>query len=213
MKKLLLIIVVLFISCEPPSWVYDARSFVLHYAGMESISLWQEKGDKMLWHVSFGDGKLFTIRSEGAGKAVFDRLCEKHGDVTYNRAIRIYADKRYDYRCAEDFVNIEITSSADWDADHPAGSSLGDIVRLISNTPLPYIRSGYTQKYSEEKGGEYYPIDKLVSELTPDDMMLLSNGIKYRFTQPPTLSREHTLTVRLTTDEGKVFTASVDAVF
>lgn len=79
-------------------------------------------------------------------------------------------------RCFRDFVNLEVWSSADWDAEHPAGTSLNDLARFSSNTPWPYIQSGYTQKYHEQLNGEYYPVDKLISELTPDDMTLLPRG-------------------------------------
>lgn len=71
------------------------------------------------------------------------------------------------------FTDLEIWSTADWDAGHPAGTPLDDIVRFESDTPWPYIRSGYTQRYSDKKRGEYYPVHCLVSELTADDMTLL----------------------------------------
>ena len=83
-----------------------------------------------------------------------------------------------------------------------------------SNTPWPYIQSGYTQKYHEQLNGEYYPVDKLISELTPDDMTLLPRGgFYFRFVTRPAQPGKHTLFVRLTADDGKVFEASCDVEF
>ena len=107
-----------------------------------------------------------------------------------------------------------VGSSADWDAEHPAGTSLNDLARFSSNTPWPYIQSGYTQKYHEQLNGEYYPVDKLISELTPDDMTLLPRGgFYFRFVTRPAQPGKHTLFVRLTADDGKVFEASCDVEF
>ena len=129
--------------------------------------------------------------------------------------IRVYFyDQGLNPRCFRDFVNLEVWSSADWDAEHPAGTSLNDLARFSSNTPWPYIQSGYTQKYHEQLNGEYYPVDKLISELTPDDMTLLPRGgFYFRFVTRPAQPGKHTLFVRLTADDGKVFEASCDVEF
>ena len=87
-------------------------------------------------------------------------------------------------------VNLEVWSSADWDAEHPAGTSLNDLARFSSNTPWPYIQSGYTQKYHEQLNGEYYPVDKLISELTPDDMTLLPRGGVFSVCHPAGAARK-----------------------
>ena len=126
----------------------------------------------------------------------------------------IFYDQGLNPRCFRDFVNLEVWSSADWDAEHPAETSLNDLARFYSNTPWPYIQSGYTQKYHEQPNGEYYPVDKLISELTPDDMTLLPRGgFYFWFVTRPAQPGKHTLFVRLTADDGKVFEASCDVEF
>ena len=151
----------------------------------------------------------------GKKKDFYNQLCEKHNDVSYNRRVRVYFyDQGLNPRCFRDFVNLEVWSSADWDAEHPAGTSLNDLARFSSNTPWPYIQSGYTQKYHEQLNGEYYPVDKLISELTPDDMTLLPRGgFYFRSVTRPAQPGKHTLFVRLTADDGKVFEASCDVEF
>lgn len=156
-----------------------------------------------------GEGE-WDIAMSGEKKDFYNSLCEKHNDVFYNRRVRIY-NNVVDTRCFRDFVNLEVWSSADWDAEHPAGTLLNDLARFYSNTPWPYIQSGYTQKYHEQPNGEYYPVDKLISELTPDDMTLLPReGFYFWFVSRPAQPGKHTLFVRLTADDGKVFEASCD---
>ena len=141
-----------------------------------------------------GEGE-WDIAMSGKKKDFYNQLCEKHNDVSYNRRVRVYFyDQGLNPRCFRDFVNLEVWSSADWDAEHPAGTSLNDLARFSSNTPWPYIQSGYTHKYHEQLNGEYYPVDKLISELTPDDMTLLPRGgFYFRFVTRPAQPGKHTL--------------------
>ena len=81
--------------------------------------------------------------------------------------------------------SIWSVSSADWDAEHPAGDvRLNDLARFQQHA-LAYIQSGYTQKYHEQLNGEYYPVDKLISELTPDDTALCPGEVLFRFLSQP----------------------------
>ena len=73
--------------------------------------------------------------------------------------------------------------------------------------------------------GGFYPIDKLVSELNLDDLKIFGPGylstykeggepLAYLFFEhPPTLSKTHTFTVTLTTDDGKVFEDTITVTF
>lgn len=203
-------------GCLPGNEVFFSRSFVVAYGGMQHITLdiAPNQTDKTYLEVRFtGRGRGGQYNDSGERLAVYNALCEKHNDVTYNRKVTIYQNV-YWSSCSYDFTALEIWSSEAWDADHPALAPLDDIVRFEGSTPWPYIRSGYTQKYDERQWGEYYPIDKLVSELTPDDMTLLPSwGFRLTFITPPSLDRRHTLFVRLTADDGTEFETSLDIDF
>ena len=215
MKKLVLLLCVLsVVGCVKSYEDYYTRAFVLKYESMCTISVGLSQDNPLEYHVIFvGNGTTYWGIDSGKRELDFyNQLCEKHNDVSYNRRVRVYFyDQGLNPRCFRDFVNLEVWSSADWDAEHPAGTSLNDLARFSSNTPWPYIQSGYTQKYHEQLNGEYYPVDKLISELTPDDMMLLPRGgFYFRFVTRPAQPGKHTLFVRLTADDGKVFEASCD---
>jgi len=134
---------------------------------------------------------------------IYDSLCTKHGDHGFNRHFRvidggmeitIYPDA--------DVREITVTCSTDFDARHPAGTPLDDIIRLASYSPYKYIQSGYTDTYSYQestvsesfaehmgeifKGGYgndkdpyninpscYHPVDVLLSDAVEEDFILI----------------------------------------
>ena len=142
----------------------------------------------------------------------------------------------------KDFAVMNVVSDSDFDDAHPAGTSLADIVRFLGWSPHKYIQSGYSMSYhymSEDLseafnrllllfGGKEqlvasnnsicHPIDKKISELEAKDMILLrdfssmSLGILY-FEKTPENIKEHTITLKMTTDDGDVFENSIKIVF
>ena len=73
----------------------------------------------------------------------FKALSEKYGDTAYNRPLAPFSHTVY---CNE-FSGIDIFSDRDFDAAHPAGASLSDIVRIVGASPYRYIRNGYTAPF------------------------------------------------------------------
>ena len=73
--------------------------------------------------------------------------------------------------------------------------------------------------------GGFYPLNKLVSDLQLDDLKIFGPAGKYSpwdkseplaylfFEHPSTLSKTHTFTVTLTTDDGKVFEDTITVTF
>lgn len=160
-------------------------------------------------------------------KAAYDALCEKHGDMTFDRIIKIQPWENVMYP-AVDFVSIKVTSDADFDAEHPEGEPLNDILTFDSCSAKPYIDSGYTEYDKAADIRKYSVINKNLAEVTVDDLTLLGTGqtgyepVERRdvgylgiliFNKEPTLSKTHTFTVTMTADDGRVFEASVDMEF
>ena len=132
-----------------------------------------------------------------------------------------------------DFTQVKVWSDADFDAEHPAGSSLNDITRFVAFSPMPYLRSGYQAEYQWDeqyrksleqlfsglniRTSYVYPIDKKVSELTADDMQMLKlgefsflNNVGLLILPTPTLAKSHTISVEMTINAGNTFTDSLE---
>lgn len=184
------------------------------------------------------------LNSRGEQKEKFDGLCQKHGDVSYNRirSLPTFGSTDLISFADRDFSMIEITSDNDFDAEHLAGTSLGDIVRFLGWSPIRYIQSGYSKYYHYDKSdfseafkkllillnlnkrmdplmnSTSYPIDKKIESLTENDLQLLGHsetstlGILY-FEKTPENIKEHTITLKMTTDDGDVFENSIKIVF
>ena len=237
-----------FISgCAPMYVDRVCPSYVTSYAHMIGFRLKkfpQADANNYIEILSICDqARECDLNSRGEQKEKFEGLCQKHGDVSYNRvrSLPTFGSTDLISFVDRDFTVLEITSDNDFDAEHPAGTSLGDIVRFLGSSPIKYIQSGYSKYYHyDEKdyseaykkllailGLNYYfdplmeftdyPIDKKVEALTGDDLQLIgysstSLGILY-FEKTPENIKEHTITLKMTTDDGDVFENSIKIVF
>lgn len=167
MKKLIILCSavlgsLLFCGCLPSSAPYEdfySRSFVLRYCQVSDISIerrYYSEDDpdyNLGYFIRVVSDKLYRANRNGEEKQVYDALCEKYNDVTYNRKVRYSYDEYYPPRCSCFFTDMEIWSTADWDAGHPAGTPLDDIVRFKSDTPLAlYPERLYAAVFRQEKG-------------------------------------------------------------
>lgn len=177
----------------------------------------------------------YSFKSKGENKKIYDELCKIHNDLSYNQK-RSYIVAPLWGRCsAIDFREIDVVSNKDFDAEHPAGKSLKDVVRFVSISPKQFIDSGYAATfdwdnnepeifkkeketdrlfaYSESKN--YFPINGLLSDIGKDEMQMLpadTHGILF-FDKQPTAEKEHSLTVTIYTREGKKFVRNITKVF
>lgn len=243
----ILSLAVLLTSCNFDSleWKAYSNSYVLHYSTLKSIWL-----DNTVININNSDYIFITINhkySEYIGgfqstkeeeKMEFTTICEKYEDTFYNRKIRGYKDEIIRSYFSNEFSYIEVVSDADFDAQHPAGTSLKDILRFVTISPLKYIQSGYTDTYdwgdishlSDEfrvyvsyytdymSLNEIHPVDAMLSEASYDDFKLLGFGDRYSlfslfFTAKPTAAGIHNFTVTLTDTDGQVIAASIEIDF
>ena len=151
----------------------------------------------------------------------FKALSEKYGDTAYNRPLAPFSHTVY---CNE-FSGIDIFSDRDFDAAHPAGASLSDIVRIVGASPYRYIRNGYTapfdwrdlpEDYRIENGISYLegylPVNGTLCELDAEEMYMLDPFELYlKFTILPEI-KKHTVTVVLREQETEI-TGSTEIIF
>ncbi len=235
-------------ACVTGCDLYPSRecpSYVVFYNNMQSIDLHPVPKVPGCLMVAPGydvsPSVLFSLLSEGEEKAEYDRLCEKHCDLSFNRRRTFLVPSESVGYNDKDFVSIEITSDAAFDESHPAGTNLADVVRFMSWSPREYIASGYLEYYHYDPSGlsdsfkmvmpvylarEFflpetdatcYPIDKMVCDLEPEDLILLGHDdlrIGFlKFERMPANPGNHIITVKMETDAGAVFEKSIEMTF
>lgn len=161
------------------------------------------------------DKGAVTCLSLGDNKLVFDSIAAKHGDTAFNGIV--YAFDPTDIgggvyhfeRSApmSEVVSINVVANQPWDEEHPAGTSLNDIIIYNSQSLRRFINAGY-------KGEEEEPVEKYLSEMTEQDYILnlyspslngYGSQFSLRFVSAPTLSDDLWIAVEIQTDDGRVF--------
>lgn len=226
------------------------QHFVLTYDYVEDIILKYNvygKGEIFVFPYFGQNGdKCCDFLSKGDSYKQYIALCEKHNDMSYDHTVSVISGGDFGgpayAKC--DFTHLAVTSDKDFDASHPKGQSLNDIVRFIAFSPNKFIQSGYKKKYDYTKDNSlsnifrqivsigivsnsklyespqpYHPIDKLVSELEEEDLILLGYEVCspifcLSFEKEPEMGNEtHNITITLDTDDGRTFTKSIPVEF
>ena len=160
----------------------------------------------------------YSFKSKGEEKKRYDELCKIHNDMSYNQK-RSYIVAPLWGRCsAIDFKEIDVISDKDFDSEHPAGTSLKDIVRFVSVSPKKFIDSGYKETFNwrrnrpeifkkdsmvlslfQRETENYFPINRLLKDMGRDEMQMLpanTHGILF-FDKKPTADKEHKFKVTI----------------
>lgn len=171
------------------------------------------------WEI-FPGGMFILDSAKIISNEAFDRLCRRFEDTHFNDTT-YYS---YPHALADRFTSVELISDKPFDKKHPAGKSLGDIVRLWSASSAPFIESGYLKPPKVIKGsweamapsfyrdGPYdYPINKLLSQLTSNDLKLMNDHAVLKFeTIPPPGTHLFTITFR---SADKTLSTNVEVTF
>ena len=178
---------------------------------------------------------VYSFDAKGEEKKRYDELCKSHNDISYNQKRRYIKFPGWGICSAIDFREIDVVSDKDFDAEHPAGTSLKDIVRFVSVSPKKFIDSGYQETFNWEKNEpkifkkeketnklfsyselkNYFPINGLLKDIGTDEMQMLpinTHGILF-FDKEPTAEKEHTLTVTIDIGERKKLVRTITKVF
>ena len=176
----------------------------------------------------------YSFKSKGEEKKRYDELCKIHNDLSYNKKRSYIVVPIWGICSAIDFREIDVISDKDFDSEHPAGTSLKDIVRFVSVSPKKFIDSGYKETFNWEKNEpnffakdsmiptmfqpeswNYFPINGLLKDIGTDEMQMLpedTHGILF-FDKEPTAEKEHTLTVTIDIGERKKLVRTITKVF
>ena len=242
MKRLILLsiaAVLLLLGCDRAKTVLF-RSYINIYDYSENIQLKITDAGNIAIYQKYSSEDVniktasYSFKSKGEEKKKYDELCKIHNDMSYNQK-RSYIVVPIWGRCsAIDFREIDVVSDKNFDSEHPAGTSLKDIVRFVSVSPKKFIDSGYKETFNwrrnkpkifkkesmissmfHEETENYFPINGLLKDIGSDEMQMLpedTHGILF-FDKEPTAEKEHTLKVTIDIGERKKLVRTITKVF
>lgn len=142
-------------GCGQPSELEHIRvkspNFLLSFFSVDSIKVVVESPEIM--YLQWGDIEDRVSCTYEDGKydnTLIRTYCAKYGDDHYDKEVDIasYDITNEHIGYMEDPVRITVTSGSDFDTDHPAGTSLNDLISWSSMSIYPYIKRGYTDPFS-----------------------------------------------------------------
>ena len=227
-----LVTALLYQSCDRARY-HVFRSYITEYCYSEDIDLDTTKAGNIIIR-SNGVINRYSWKDKGEEKKKYEEFCRNHNDLTYNKKREYRHSPEWGVCSAVDFIEIDIVSNKDFDSEHPAGTSLKDIVRFVSVSPKKFIDSGYKETFNWEKNEpnffakdsmiptmfqpeswNYFPINGLLKDIGTDEMQMLpenTHGI-LSFDKEPTAEKEHLLTVTIDIGERKKLVRTITKVF
>lgn len=223
---LLIVQVLLFHSCNVMTYNVFS-SYVNTYYDYDSIALSvTDYGNIRISNDTISTHHEYYWNSTGQNKVVYDSLCQAHNDLSYNKERGYIVGPDWGHCSVFDIAHIDVVSNANFDEQHPAGTSLNDLIYFISVSPKKFIDSGYNYSYdwanetpqifeiepemynfrNSSESSNYSPINKRLSEMSVDEMVMLPpNYFGYLiFDSSPISIKEHTFKVTFSLSNGKV---------
>jgi len=191
--------IILVFSCDRVS-EEKIRSYVVGFYDFNTVWLeLTEKGNIALYWCDATE--IVTFQSEGKESERYDLLCTKYNDLSYYKKTRYIVNIGCREYASNEITSIDVVSNVDFDVEHPAGSSLSDVVRLLSASPIRFIHSNYKEtfdwnaRYPQEflretsdfhgylcaasDGNDHFPVNGTLTDLRQDDFKLIGTGWDY----------------------------------
>ena len=190
------------------------KSFVGNYDIYSSFSL-NQKDLQCAELIINKKESVFQTYGTKEERAKYEELSNKNNDNNYNTTVKKVGVLYLFSVAAPDIKSIRVFTSKDYNSSHPAGSYLDDIVRFMSWSLNPFIKSGYKKVYTYssdvvsatfDKYAQNYnplissypqfqenyktirpcvPIDCLVKDLSSEDLKMLINFAGVNYDMSP----------------------------
>ena len=169
-----------------------------------------------IYRFEYNDDK-FPIIPELVSR--YDSLCKAHKDTEYAKTIMPYSGWQFGpatYRR----MTLDITSDTQYDALHPAGTSLADIVIINIGSAKEVIESGYDESICG-KGMESfltpalchgYMLKMPLKQFNEEYRKLVDCKMALDFPVAPDVTSTHRFTVTYRDEDGRVLTATAAPV-
>ena len=178
------------------------RSYVVAFGEFTSFGMELTDRNNIALYWS-GTGRWVNFENRGFEGRRYDELATQYNDLNYNRRTRfgpLPAGRSY---VSNRITSINVVSDTDFNAEHPAGTSLANFVRLLSVSPMRFIESGYRETFDWQRNYPadflretatfhhsfvhdmidrrsfpqyHFPISEVLSELEQSDFRLLGTG-------------------------------------
>lgn len=197
-----IITTILLCSCTKAEEQF-CRSFVNGYMICDGLTV--EYVSEYSIHIKATASKMVSLYSTGTDKELYDNICQENNDMTFNDIILFYPPEIPYYICYyPNFTSIDVISDRDFNAEHPAGTSLNDIIRVYYNSVYDYVSSEYTQDE------EIKTKKAMLSNLTAEDLQMVTDyGFDLTFGIDPLKKEKHNLTITFTDIQGKKYHTNV----
>lgn len=199
---------------RPQTWVYS-ENYVMCYLS-EADTLYLNPEDYHDGRTKYNNGIYLFISGKDCSahhnKEQFETLSHLYGDTKFHlSSFKGRRSASVHVSLAEQLEYISVTSDKDFDENHPAGTRLDDIVFFSAGTPFPFIKSGYkdwNERTDSYFDGGYTIIEGLLSELNPDDLVLLNTEYMYIDFPKKPKEKEQSITIRVFFKNGKVLSST-----
>lgn len=132
----------------------------------------------------------------------FMEFATRNNDLFFNQ-LELWTSFNVAKCSADNFKEVRVVCpDVAWgDGKHPAGSSLNDVAYFHTRSYAKFVRNGYT-------GNRFEDISKPVSELTEEDLAMISPGMAITFVRyPKTVDRCRIEVTFVTTDDEEMTVA------
>lgn len=146
---------------------------------------------------------------------IYDSLCTVHRDTQYQEKYK-YATAQFSFPAVFRKMTLDVVSDAPYDAAHPAGASLADIISLHFPTAKEFIESGYqsaepTKNLYYVKNGDMVLIEPL-NQFNTEYRKLVGGSFRFEFTKAPDATSTHRFTIVYRDEDGRVLTSQMAPV-
>ena len=150
----------------------------------------------------------------------YDSLCKAHKDTEYSKKEKHYSGHQFIWATYRR-MTLDVTSDTQYDAAHPAGTSLADIIDIRTNSAKEVIESGYDYKVCETMtnytGTTYelalgHKLEMPLEQFNREYRKLIADNIRLNLKTAPDVTSTHRFTVTYRDEDGRVLTATAAPV-
>lgn len=213
--RILIVFLGIFILLGCAKNVDDGASFtkelIQAYIVPKTLEVSQYASEKEKFQLLFDGDRIDQWQNPNT---LFKSIAEKYGDTHYNTVTVPFRHTTL----STGITAIKVTSDKEFDAMHPAGASLNDVVRLTASSLYYFVKDGYkntrpdTPEFTNNFSGQCQGVSMMLNNLRTEELNLLSYFFELKFTTIPPAG-EQTFTVTCQFDGEPEISASITVVY